>query len=189
MATRDYVNRKPKPRKTKKNQQQQRKVSLIRITMTFVILIGFVAGLYWLSLQPLGQDTVTDVPEQSSHSTQSQDDDSEQTINDDPLPELPKEEWEFIKMLPGYEVEVDVEAIKSDTLFLMQCGSFRQFEQADTMKATMAMAGLEPQIRGSKNGWYRVILGPYDTRRDAEKDRHKLERVNIHSCQIWLWNL
>jgi cell division protein FtsN len=112
-----------------------------------------------------------------------------QSINDEPLPELPQEEWEFIKILPGYEVEVDVEAITSDKLFLMQCGSFRQFEQADSMKATMALAGLEPQIRGSNNGWYRVILGPYDSRRDAEKDRHKLQGVNIHSCKIWLWNL
>jgi cell division protein FtsN len=188
MATRDYVNRQPKPRKPKKNQQQQRKVSIIRITMTFLVLFGFIAGLYWLSQQPLGQG-IADEPNETSVPKQSLAESSVQSINDEPLPELPQEEWEFIKILPGYEVEVDVEAITSDKLFLMQCGSFRQFEQADSMKATMALAGLEPQIRGSNNGWYRVILGPYDSRRDAEKDRHKLQGVNIHSCKIWLWNL
>lgn len=189
MATRDYVNRQPKPRKTQKNRQQQRKVSVIRIVVTFTVLFSFIAGLYWLSLQPFGQDTVTNTPDNTSDAAHNPADKLVQSISEDPLPELPKEEWEFIKILPGYEVQVDVEAVKSDKLFLMQCGSFRQFEQADAMKATMAMAGLEPQIRGSNNGWYRVILGPYNSRRDAEKDRHKLERVNIHSCQIWLWNL
>ena len=62
MATRDYVNRQPKPRKTQKNRQQQRKVSVIRIVVTFTVLFGFIAGLYWLSLQPFGQNTVTNTP-------------------------------------------------------------------------------------------------------------------------------
>ena len=54
------------------------------------------------------------------------------------------------------------------------------------------MAGLESQVRSSegKNGlWYRVILGPYETKRAAERDRHKLQRAKIYGCAIWNWNL
>lgn len=197
MASKDYVNQKPRKRKPKVNAKQQRKVSLIRIVSTFIILISFIAVLFWLSQQPVSeQETEQEAQEQTQSESSQSEGQSEETppevkvtINNDPLPELPKEEWEFIKTLPGYEVEVDVEAITSDKLFLMQCGSFRQYAQADEMKATMALAGLEPQIRGSQNGWYRVVLGPYESRRDAQKDRHKLERVRVHGCEIWLWNL
>ena len=91
--------------------------------------------------------------------------------------------------MPGYEVEVDAEVATSDRRYLMQCGSFKIFDQADSMRAQMAFVGLEPQIRGSKSGWYRVILGPYPSKRDAERDRHVLQRAKINSCEIWTWNL
>ena len=109
------------------------------------------------------------------------------------LPELPEEEWEYIKTLPGYEVEVEVkEQEKSDKRYLMQCASFRTRAQAEEMKAKIAFQGLEALIRhstGSNGDWFRVILGPYESKRDAEKAKHSLRKVNIATCQIWYWNL
>ena len=72
----------------------------------------------------------------------------------------------------------------------MQCGSFRKEQQAQAMKAQMAFAGLIAEIRktNGKNGvWYRVRLGPYETKRQAESDKNKLKRINIVSCGIWGW--
>ena len=99
------------------------------------------------------------------------------------LPELPEEEWEYIKTLPGYEVEVEVrEQEKSDKRYLMQCASFRTRAQAEEMKAKIAFQGLEALIRhstGSNGDWFRVILGPYESKRDAEKAKHSLRKACV----------
>jgi cell division protein FtsN len=191
MATKDYVKRKPRPKSPKNTSQRNAQsapssIAWWRVILAFLILLGFAGGLYWLSQQP-ATDTLpaTEQPAVTPASKPVK----PVSDNDDPLPELPEEEWEFIKILPGYEVQVDAEAIESDKLYLMQCGSFKTFTQADRLRANMALAGLEPQIRGSQNGWYRVILGPYESKRDAERDRHSLQRVQVNGCQIWFWNL
>jgi cell division protein FtsN len=80
----------------------------------------------------------------------------------------------------------------SDKRYLMQCGSFRAASQAQKMKATIAFQGLEAQVRpsdGKSGRWHRVILGPYDSKRLAEKHRHSLQKANINTCKIWNWNL
>ena len=44
-------------------------------------------------------------------------------------------------------------------------------------------------IKKEGSSWYRVVLGPYKFKRDAEKDRHKLQRAKIEPCAIWKENL
>ncbi|MBY6187307.1 SPOR domain-containing protein [Marinobacter hydrocarbonoclasticus] len=108
-----------------------------------------------------------------------------------PLPEKPEEDWQYIDVLPNSEVEVEVPEQETSGPYLMQCGSFRSEDQANSMRATIAFQGLESQVRrseGSKGVWYRVVLGPYERKRLAEKDRHTLQRGGINTCQIWLWN-
>ncbi|CAK1782779.1 hypothetical protein VCRA2112O187_14490001 [Vibrio crassostreae] len=50
----------------------------------------------------------------------------------------------------------------------------------------IAFQGISSEIR-KKDGssWYRVVLGPYKLKRDAERDRHKLQRAKIEPCAIW----
>ena len=72
----------------------------------------------------------------------------------------------------------------------MQCGSFRTLEQAQTLKAKIAFAGLVAEVKktqGSNGIWYKVRLGPYETKRLAESDKNKLKRIKIMGCGIWLW--
>ena len=109
----------------------------------------------------------------------------------DALPDMPKEEWEFITSLPEYTVEVEVEEqAKSSVRYLMQCGSFKLDSQAQELKAKIAFQGLEAQVRRSEgSAWSRVILGPYESKRHAEADRHQLQKSKINGCQIWNWNL
>ncbi|GAA5194615.1 SPOR domain-containing protein [Ferrimonas gelatinilytica] len=110
----------------------------------------------------------------------------------DPLPQAPTEHWEFIDTLPNKEVPIELpEQTQSGGPYQMQCGSFRTDEQAQTMRATIAFAGVESQVRrteGSNGVWYRVVLGPYERKRNAEADRHRLQKVGINGCQIWNWN-
>ena len=52
----------------------------------------------------------------------------------------------------------------------------------------MAFLGIESQIEHTKGStWYKVVLGPYERKRLAEKDKHKLKNNKVNNCQIWLW--
>ncbi|NMH60251.1 SPOR domain-containing protein [Alteromonas ponticola] len=196
MAQKDYVSRGRTPQKnnkkapakkpqgkrqakTKADTSNNASLPWMRLVVVMALLIGFVIFLW----------SIKDSAEQKVDSPVT----SDVIKNKDDLPELPEEEWEYIKSLPGYEVEVDVaEQEKSDKRYLMQCASFRTRSQAEEMKATIAFQGLESQIRpstGANGEWFRVILGPFDTKRDAERAKHTLRKVNIATCQIWFWNL
>ena len=196
MAQRDYVSRGRSPQKKKpagkgrkparsaqSNAQSNAPVSgklpIVRLVGVFALVIGF--GAFLWSIKDNVED---DVDTQASRPV---------APTEETLPELPEEEWEYIKTLPGYEVEVEVkEQEKSDKRYLMQCASFRTRAQAEEMKAKIAFQGLEALIKqssGSNGEWFRVILGPYESKRDAEKAKHSLRKVNIATCQIWYWNL
>ena len=196
MAQRDYVSRGRSPQKKKpagkgrkparnaqSNAQSNAPVSgklpIVRLVGVFALVIGF--GAFLWSIKDNVED---DVDTQASRPV---------APTEETLPELPEEEWEYIKTLPGYEVEVEVkEQEKSDKRYLMQCASFRTRAQAEEMKAKIAFQGLAALIRhstGSNGDWFRVILGPYESKRDAEKAKHSLRKVNIATCQIWYWNL
>ena len=105
------------------------------------------------------------------------------------LPEKPQPKWEYENVLKTKEVEVDIPVEKKPTRpYQMQCGSFRKQGDAESLKARIAFQGLNSEVRKTNNGsWYRVILGPYERKRLAEKDRHKLQRARINGCQIWYW--
>lgn len=187
MAQRDYVSRGRSPQKKKpatkpKDKRTSSGVAsfpIVRLTVVILLLIGF--GVFLWSIKDNATETVDNEAPRAVAPTLEE------------LPELPQEEWEYIRTLPGYEVEVDVaEQEKSDKRYLMQCASFRTRAQAEEMKAKIAFQGLEALIRsstGSNGDWFRVILGPFDTKRDAEKAKHSLRKVNIATCQIWYWNL
>ena len=182
MAHKDYVAR---GRATKKKAPPPpRKLPWLRIAITVSLVAGF-AYMLWSISRPSDQPVLLpedDTPKQSLPA-----------VNTDPLPEMPVEKYEYPDELEQSTVEVDVdEQEKSARPYLMQCGSFRLQGQAEEMRAKMAMQGLEAQVRASdgKNGrWYRVIMGPYDYKRDAESDRHVVQRIGISNCQIWYWNL
>lgn len=172
MSQKDYVSRgrsqKPAP------PVERPQLPWLRIVITLGLVAAFAFGLYSIK-DRAEQAPVTPAPQA--------------TINEDPLPEMPEEEWEFIKSLPEYQVEIEErEQQVSDKRYIMQCGSFRSESQAMEMEAKIGFQGLAAQVRpsdGSNGRWYRVILGPYTSKRDAEKHRHLLRRNNITTCKIW----
>jgi len=103
------------------------------------------------------------------------------------LPEKPQPQWEYEKTLKTKEIKVDIpEQKKSTRPYQMQCGSFRKQGDAESLKAKIAFQGLNSTVKKT-GSWYRVILGPYDRKRLAEKERHKLQRAKINGCMIWYW--
>lgn len=109
-----------------------------------------------------------------------------------PLPQAPKESWVY-ESLDKKEITVDLPAddiVTTKRRYRLQCASFKLLTQAEAMKAKMAFMGEEPNIKkvqGSKGIWYQVILGPYDNKRQAESTRHKMQRANINTCEIFYW--
>jgi cell division protein FtsN len=180
MAQKDYVAR---GRSSKKAPPEPEKMSLpwLRIIITSILVIGFLYFLWSIK----GQAPTLSVTEQPIKEVK-------QTPGDT-LPDIPEEEWEFIDSLPEYTVEIEHQEQDTPTVRrLMQCGSFRKKQQAEALKAKIAFQGLEAQVRsseGSSGLWYRVILGPYDSKRLAEKERHQLQRAKVNGCKIWNWNL
>lgn len=176
MAQRDYVAR----GRAKQAPPPKPPLPWMRIVITLGLILGF-AYFLW-SIKDQAQTTPRPPTTSSQPAAQA-----------DTLPTPPKEKWEFIEELPNRTVEVEVpEESGPSRRYLLQCGSFRQAEQADQMRARLAFQGLESQVRPSegKNGrWYRVILGPYENKRAAEKDRHAIQRLGITTCQLWNWNL
>jgi cell division protein FtsN len=175
MAHKDYVARGRKPKQG--TPPPKPPVPWLRI-ITVALLGGFIFALW--SIKDKAEEPVV----------------SQQKVEpnaQDVLPDIPEEEWEFIKSLPEYTVEIDGDEQQvSDKRYLMQCGSFRVKTQAEAMKAKIAFQGLEAQVRPSDNSsgrWHRVILGPYSSKRLAEKHRHALQKIKITTCKIWNWNL
>lgn len=103
------------------------------------------------------------------------------------LPPPPEEKWDYVESLPNREVEVKAkEQVVSDIPYIMQCGAYKSEQQAEARKLDIAFQGINSKIRKKENSsWYRVVLGPYKLKRDAERDKHKLQRAKIEPCAIW----
>ena len=79
-----------------------------------------------------------------------------------------------------------VDKVTTDPLnttgFVLQAGSFKQYQQADGLKAKLALLGLVARIQTVKireQTWYRVRLGPYGSSREMEQVREKLDKNSI----------
>lgn len=187
---RDYVKRSPAPKKragakrgaTKKAPAKSPAPKLM-LGLALLLIAGFGYLLFTIS----GSADSSDTPPAKIEL----DGKPQPPKESKPLPPKPTEQWSYIKELENKEVEVEVPDAPTNTRpYLMQCASFRSLQQAEELKARIAFQGLESEVRasqGSNGTWYKVILGPYPTKRLAEKDRHLLQRDNIQGCQIWYW--
>ncbi len=100
-------------------------------------------------------------------------------------------DYSFHETLTNKEVEVPSDALQGTTSsqkYIMPCGSFRDVNGADTMKARLALLGMQADIKmidGSNGRWHRVQIGPYLSKRAAERDRHQLQNQGMNDCRIW----
>lgn len=175
MAQKDYINTK-RPTKGKKQPAKKAKkpFPLISVLIITVLVGAFGYGLWYIK-------TNAD-PEAVKQTKQ-------QKKVEKPVIKKPKTP-EFINEIKQHEVKVQVKEIEQKGPYVMQCGSFKTYGQAETLKAKIAFAGLVAEIKRTegKNGvWFKVRLGPYSTKRGAESDKNKLKRQKITGCGIWNW--
>ena len=105
--------------------------------------------------------------------------------------------YDFYTLLPKREVEISSEDLEparereakrlADGPWLLQAGSFRQYSQADALRAQLAMSGFESSIdltEGDNGVWHRVRLGPYTSKREVDRIRSKLARAQVRAIII-----
>jgi len=102
--------------------------------------------------------------------------------------ESDKPELEFYSVLPGESASPPGKAGAGP--FALQAGSFANFEDADRLKARLALMGLEARIEAVSadegGAHYRVRLGPYHTKKDLSAVQAKLNKKGIEATLIKL---
>ncbi|MGP1932643.1 MAG: SPOR domain-containing protein [Arsenophonus sp. ET-YP4-MAG3] len=65
---------------------------------------------------------------------------------------------------------------------MIECGSFRNSNQAESIKAILALSGLESIINLTED-WYHILLGPYNIKEEI-KIQDKIKSVGVSCCII-----
>lgn len=120
------------------------------------------------------------------------------------VPAMPAEPAPRVK-LDYHEVLPNIDAVlsESDLLddeppveerpshqYILQAGSFRSAADAESMKAKLALAGFESIVQrveiDSQGTYYRVRLGPYQSKRRLQLHRKQLARHGVNALAIRL---
>lgn len=129
---------------------------------------------------------------------------NEKPKNEDitPAPESAKAdpEYDFYDVLPKFEVVVpksdtkkgansSAGAIDTPGSYVLQVGSWRNFADADRVRAQLALQGVESSIQKvtvDNDTWHRVRIGPINNLNKLEETRRKLREAQIDAMVIRL---
>jgi len=117
---------------------------------------------------------------------------------DDNKSSTSKPRFDFYTILPELEVTVPDEelnstpstqqASKPTAPLMLQAGSFRRYEAADKLKATLALQGISARIqtitKNDHDKWHRVQVGPIRDLNILNQTRHRLRKMGIASIVV-----
>jgi cell division protein FtsN len=107
-------------------------------------------------------------------------------------------QFDFYEMLPKFEVVIPEQdgsvpaagaagPVEKPGAYILQAGSFRNFADADRVRALIAMQGVESKIQKvtiDKDTWHRVRVGPITNLQKLEDTRSKLRQARIDALVI-----
>ncbi|MEX0899138.1 MAG: SPOR domain-containing protein [Gammaproteobacteria bacterium] len=111
----------------------------------------------------------------------------------------PRPRFDFYRMLPNYEVVIPEQedvastpdepaAVEAAGVYVLQVGSFRKADDADRLRAQLALLGIESRIQlvtiDDADTWHRVRIGPIADLSDLQEMRQKLARNSIEALVI-----
>ena len=70
---------------------------------------------------------------------------------------------------------------KDERRWMVQCGSFKGAEQAETVRAQLAFEGFDSRIT-TNNGWNRVVIGPVKGKENADGTLSRLKLAGHTNC-------
>jgi cell division protein FtsN len=107
----------------------------------------------------------------------------------------PKPRFEFYTILPEMEVPVATEQLprredkesrqpeEATGTYLLQVASFKSHQDADRLKASLALLGMEARIQtvsiDGEQTWHRVRLGPFSSLSEANAVRRRLNANDL----------
>lgn len=172
------------------------------IWFTSGLMLGvFACGLVWLKLGPSGLAQIQQVPGLPPQRPAPR-------PAEPAAPKAPPPRFDFYTILPETEVVVPQEqprpapaiptppaperpraaAPASAVRYLLQAGAFSQRADAERLRASLALLGVEADIqavqRSDRKRVYRVRSGPYSSHAAVEKARSNLKRNGINSIAI-----
>lgn len=109
-----------------------------------------------------------------------------------------KPRFDFYTILPGTEAQVTEQEIKrkeeestsskTQESYFLQVGAFKTEQEADNMKAKLALLGMEAIVQTAaipdKGTWHRVRVGPFSDLDQINKARGELTRNNFSTDLI-----
>jgi cell division protein FtsN len=111
----------------------------------------------------------------------------------------PKAKFDFYTILPETETVLPERGKKEpkpakpekpeeDVSYVLQAGSFNNFDDADQLKARLALQGLTASIKKvtieGKGDYHRVRLGPYDKLETLDAATQQLNKMGIKAMRL-----
>ncbi len=108
-------------------------------------------------------------------------------------PELIEPQFDFYEILEGKEVRIPDYEVKTrareekvgkakPAQYILQVGAFKEYKQADKLKARLAFIGIESKIEKAQVAnviWNRLKIGPYAKLSTIERVRSQLKQQGI----------
>lgn len=104
----------------------------------------------------------------------------------------PAERYDYYQMLPNFEVVVPEkevamprdapEAVEKKGAYVLQAGSYRKFEEADRVRAQLALQGIESNVQRvaiDNDTWHRVRVGPISDLGELNRVRNRLREAEV----------
>lgn len=184
---RDYKHR-TQNKNTSSYRRSSQSVGLWRWMLITALIISFVVFLVYLAT---GSKQVTPQPVEPAKPEAAKVEEPVQEKKPDPGPVLPQ--FDFYTILPEKEVIVPDYEINTRTReervgqaktasYILQAGSFKDFKDADSLRAKLALMGIESKVEKAKVGsvvWNRVKMGPYTQMASVSAIRARLRENGI----------
>lgn len=173
------------------------------VWMVSGLAIGlFVALLVYLDGRPQRAERPSARPSISVSSPQQGESNATQQQDREDTPAPPR--FDFYTLLPELEVVIpeDDYTVSEETdagshgtpkpvetagSFVLQVGSFKQYQEADRLKASLALLGVQAHIQKvevNNDIWHRVRLGPYTQLADVNALRKRLRAAHIDTILL-----
>ena len=104
----------------------------------------------------------------------------------------PAERYDFYQMLPNFEVVVPEkevvmprdapESAEKKGAYVLQAGSYKKFEDADRVRAQLALQGIESNVQRvaiDNDTWHRVRIGPISDPAELNRVRTRLKEAEV----------
>lgn len=186
----DYKHR-TQNKNTASYRQKSETLSLWLWMLITALIISFVVFLVYLNgtgPKPTAPQATPTQPEPVKNEAPTEEKKEEKTEQEPIMPQ-----FDFYTILPEKEVIVPDYEINTRTReervgqaktanYILQAGSFREFKDADNLRAKLALMGIESKVEKAKVGnviWNRVKMGPYAQMTSVSTIRTRLRENGI----------